>query len=683
MNFLVSGVVLIGFFALSACGGGNTPSSTSYTIGGTISGLIGAVVLQNNGADDLLLSGDGEFGFVARLSDGADYSITVQSHPSGQACSVSNGIGTLSGHDVTSVAVNCGPAAPLLTMTPRSIKIFRFAWTDVVGEAEYRLFENLDGTSGYAEIATISADTEMYDREVFLPTHINASYLLQACGDNGCVDSAPVNLNGDITDAVGYIKASNSGAGDVFGREIVISGDGNTLAVSAVGEDSSAKGINGNQADEDAPQSGAVYIFTKDNNVWVQQAYVKASNAETYDWFGSRVALSGDGNTLAVSASGEDSSATGINGDQTNGHPIEDGNGDNDPDNKCCWSDSITNSGAVYIFVRSNETWAQQAYVKASNTNYLHSFGESIALSDNGDTLAVGNSFEGSSAVGINGDQADISVFGSGAVYVFSRESGIWGQQAYIKASRSEEYMRFGISVALSADGDTLSVGAPDDLSNLTDHSSGTVYIFTRSDENWNQQAFVKASNAEVADWFGASVDLSADGNTLAVGALWESSDAVGINGDQANNNAEQSGAVYIFLRNADSWEQQAYIKASNTEAFDGFGGSIDLSVDGNTLAVNAYEASNAIGINGNQDSNEAFGSGAVYLFTRDSSMWTQRAYIKASNTEEGDNFGSVALSADGNSLAISAVEEDSNATGINGDQADNSAINSGAVYLY
>ncbi|MCC6303276.1 MAG: integrin, partial [Gammaproteobacteria bacterium] len=543
---------------------------------------------------------------------------------------------------------------------------------------------NLDGTSGYAEIATILVDTEVYEREVFLPTHINASYLLQACNDNGCVDSNFVSLNDDLSGAIGYIKASNPGAEDLLGIAIAISGDGNTLAVGAVGEDSSATGINGEQADEEAPQSGAVYIFAKDNNVWVQQAYVKASNAETYDWFGSHVALSGDGGTLAVTASGEDGNAVGINGDQTNGHPTEDGDGNYDPSNKCCWSDSTTtNSGAVYIFVRSDETWIQQAYIKASNTDYFDAFGESIALSSDGNTLVVGNSYESSGAVGINGDQSDNSVFGSGAVYVFSRESGVWSQQAYIKASRSEEYMRFGLSVALSSDGNTLSVGAPDDLSNLTDHSSGTVYIFTRSNEVWNQQAFVKASNAEMADWFGGSVALSADGSTLAVGALRESSDSVGINGDQTNNNAEQSGAVYIFVRNGESWGQQAYVKASNAEAFDGFGGIIALSADGNTLAISAYEASSAVGINGDQDSNDAIGGGAVYLFVRDGSIWSQRAYIKASNTEERDGFGSIALSADGNTLAVAAVEEDSNAVGINGDQTDNSVINSGAVYLY
>ena len=95
-------------------------------------------------------------------------------------------------------------------------------------------------------------------------------------------------------------------------------------------------------------------------------------------------------------------------------------------------------------------------------------------------------------------------------------------------------------------------------------------------------------------------------------------------------------------------------------------------------------EDSNATGVNGNQADNSASDSGAVYVFTRSGSSWSQQAYVKASNTEANDNFGiSVALSADGNTLAVGAYGEDSNATGINGNQADNSASSSGAVYVY
>ena len=102
-------------------------------------------------------------------------------------------------------------------------------------------------------------------------------------------------------------------------------------------------------------------------------------------------------------------------------------------------------------------------------------------------------------------------------------------------------------------------------------------------------------------------------------------------------------------------------------------------------MAVGAHEEdSSATGINSDQSNNLTYESGAVYVFTRSDGTWTQQAYVKASNADAGDRFGySVALAADGNTLAVGAYEESSSATGINGDQSNNSASSSGAVYLY
>jgi hypothetical protein len=316
-------------------------------------------------------------------------------------------------------------------------------------------------------------------------------------------------------------------------------------------------------------------------------------------------------------------------------------------------------------------------------------------LSANGNTLAVGAYGEASNATSVNGNQADDSAPFSGAVYVFVRSLSNWTQQAYLKASNTGDADNFGYSVSLSADGNTLAVGAAGERSNATgvngnqaDNSavsSGAVYTFVRSGSTWTQQAYLKASNTDGADFFGVSVALSADGNTLAVGAYGEDSNATGVNGNQADNSAGASGAVYVFVRSGSNWTQQAYMKASNTGVFDVFGVSVALSADGNTLAVGAsLEDSNATGVNGNQADNSAINSGAVYVFVRSGSSWTQKAYLKASNTGDGDTFGnSVALSADGNTLAVGAYLEDSNATGVNGNQADNSVVQSGAVYLY
>src|SRR3989454_9894418 len=164
------------------------------------------------------------------------------------------------------------------------------------------------------------------------------------------------------------------------------------------------------------------------------------------------------------------------------------------------------------------------------------------------------------------------------------------------------------------------------------------------------QAAYIKASNTEMGDHFGNGgtleghgVALSGDGNTLAVGAPYESSGAKGSNGNQNDNSIYSAGAVYVFVRRNNAWSQQAYIKASNAGQSDKFGFVVSLSQDGNTLAVSAPgEGSAAKGINGDQKDDSIPEAGAVYVFTRTGNNWTQQAYIKASNTGEpgvGDQF--------------------------------------------
>ncbi len=489
-----------------------------------------------------------------------------------------------------------------------------------------------------------------------------------------CAFGALCSAGSCIYDPIAYVKASNTGSSDQFSYSVALSADGNTLAVGALVEDSNATGIDGNQSDNSTNGAGAVYVFTRNGGVWSQQAYIKASNPGANDNFGNSVALSADGNTLAVGAAGEASNATGIDGNQND--------------------DSAPTAGAVYVFTRSGGVWSQQAYVKASNAGSFDGFGFSVALSADGNTLAVGAYAEDGNATGINGNQNDTSL-DTGAVYVFTRSGGVWSQQAYVKASNTDSDDQFGWSVALSADGNTLAVGAYAEDSNATSingdqnnnsaNSAGAVYVFTRSGGVWSQQAYVKASNSGVNDQFGWSVALSADGNTLAVGAWLEDSNATGIDGNQSDNSAASSGAAYVFALSGGVWSQQAYVKASNTASGDFFGRSVALSADGNTLAVSAYqEDSNATGINGDQNDNSAGGAGAVYMLKRSGGVWSQQAYVKASNPGANDNFGnSVALSADGNTLAVGAIGEDSNATGVGGDQNDNSVGSAGAVYVY
>jgi hypothetical protein len=573
------------------------------------------------------------------------------------------------------------PAAPSLVMNI-ALKQLHFSWPSVTGATSYRLFANAGGASGFTQVGPDLAST-VTSHHVDVPVHfhdwVNARFRLEACNAGGCTGSnEATTTQSSALEAIGYFKSSNHEAGDnTF--SVAISADGARMAIGLPGEDSAASGIGGDQDDNSLNRAGAVVMYQRVDGEWSQESYIKASNPDASDSFGSSVALSADGNTLAVGASGESSNAVGIDGNQSN--------------------NTAASSGAAYIFVRdASGVWSQQAYIKASNTQASDFFGRSLALSEDGGTLAVGAQFESSDANGVNGDEGDNSASGAGAAYVFFREANAsWTQQAYLKAASSDAGDLFGIAIALSNDGDLLAVGAHADDSAATgiggdyqDNSlanSGAVYIFIRRLGVWQTSAYIKAPNSAAADYFGRALSLSGDGTVLAVGTTQEDSGATGVGGDQSNDAAQDSGAVYVYTQSSLIWSFQAYLKSSNSEAGDGFGNEVRLSADGNVLAVQAWlERSGATGINGNQLDNTAVETGAVYVFRRESPIapWVQRAYVKAPNAESGDRFGSaLALSADGMTLAATTSSEDSNATGIGGNQDDNSASGAGAAYVY
>lgn len=449
--------------------------------------------------------------------------------------------------------------------------------------------------------------------------------------------------SGWVPKSIAYIKSSNTSHDNEFGHGIALSGDGNTLAVGSGNESSGAKGVNGNQADRSALNSGAVYIYTRKGDAWAQQAYIKASNAHEGARFGSAIALSRDGNTMAVGAYLEDSGVSGINGDQAD--------------------HSKYGSGAVYIFTRSGAAWSQQAYLKASNPGEGHQFGFALSFNADATTLAVSAMQEGSKATGVNGNQADNSAPGAGAVYVFARTGAIWSQQAYLKPDGLGEF--FGYSVGLSRDGNTLAVGAPN-------AGAGDVYAFVRSGSAWTKQAHIKAPDEQNNESFGWSVAISADGDTIVAGST---------------DRGDSAGAARILVRNGDTWTQQARFKGSNTRKNDQFGVAIAISADGNTVAVGSHFSAGppaSKGINSDPEDDDVSGSGSVYLFTRSGTAWKQAAYVKAPNARISAEFGeSISLSSDAKTLAVGSLKESSAANGINGNQADTSAPNAGAAYVF
>ncbi|WP_343328035.1 FG-GAP repeat protein [Leptospira levettii] len=479
-----------------------------------------------------------------------------------------------------------------------------------------------------------------------------------------------------------YLKASNADANDGFGYSVDISGD--TIVVGAAGESSNQTTItNGNSAsaDNSATSSGAAYVFQRTGSTWAQEAYLKAPNTETTDFFGTAVAI--DGNTILVSAIQEDSNQITI----TNGPTASIDN-------------SASSSGAVYVFQRTGSTWVQQAYIKPPNAEANDQFG--ISLSISGDTIVVGAFNEASNQTTItNGTSASAnnSAAFAGAAYVFQRSGTSWAQQAYLKASNIEANDRFGTSVSIS--GDTIVVGSGFEDSNQTTitngatastdntaSASGAAYVYRRTGSTWAEEAYLKAPNADANDQFGNAVAI--DGDTIVVGAFSEASNQTAItNGTTASsdNSAALAGAAYVFQRTGSTWSHQAYLKPPNLGADDRFGNAV--AIEGNTILVSSiFEDNNQTTVtNGSMpnDDNSLSNSGAVYLFQRSGSTWVFRAYLKAPNADVDDRFGN-AISISGDTAVVGVNLEDSNQNTItNGPTAstNNSALTSGAAFVF
>mgnify|MGYP001212172590 CR=1 FL=1 len=320
-------------------------------------------------------------------------------------------------------------------------------------------------------------------------------------------------------------------------------GTAGTLAAGAIAEDSVATGMGGNQTDDSAAASGAVYVFSRIANRWTQQAYLKSGNSEAGDLFGYGVSLSADGTALAVAAYDEDGGGTGVD-------PAHD--------------NASSGTGAIYAFSRQGATWTQTGYLKGSRSQRNDALGYAVAISDDGRTIAGGTAEESCLNGGINPSNCDIDTFpeslaagSAGAAYVWVRNGDRWVEQAFIKAAHPDLEDWFAVRLALSGDGNALLVGAPMEDSvargvngREDDESagdSGAAFLFTRSGAAWSQRAYLKASNADEFDEFGSSVAISGDGRTMVVGARMESGGARTVNGNQNDNDAGQSGAAYLF----------------------------------------------------------------------------------------------------------------------------------------
>jgi hypothetical protein len=360
-----------------------------------------------------------------------------------------------------------------------------------------------------------------------------------------------------------------------FGTSVAVSADGNTAIVGGPSDEIKGKEM----------LVGAAWVFTRSGSVWTQQGpKLRGEPPNGEAQFGISVAISADGNTALIG---------GITAD------IE-----------------KATLGAAWVFIRSGSTWSQQGpELTGSDETGGGRFGRSVALSPDGNRALIGGNFD-------NGQR--------GAIWAFARTGSKWEQQgSKITALGELGEAQFGVSLAISADGNTAIVGGPFD-EGVKGSFKGAVWVYSRSGSSWSQQG-PKLTGSAISDSseLGTSVALSADGNTALAGAP----------GDGA------SGTAVPFVRSGVSWSQQAPPLTPN-DATSGaaFGSAVALSADGGTAVIG-----------GVMDKDATVPTGAAWEFTRSGSTWTQQGpkLLGAGELPESEFGAAVALSSDGRTALI------------------------------
>lgn len=310
---------------------------------------------------------------------------------------------------------------------------------------------------------------------------------------------------------------------------------------------------------------------------WTERARFAETHARAYDIFGTSVAVYGD---LAL---------VGVPRDDIQG----------------------TDSGTVYVYVRSGTSWNQEAILVASDGFDQDWFGYSLALEGNTAVVGAPRDHHVPGSVGSWGAH--------GSAYVFTRDGTTWTERAKLVASDAWWGYRYGFSVAIS--GDRILVGAP-----KKDHTAsevGGAYVYGRAGTTWTEHAILLSNEPQRDDHFGESVAI--DGGTLVVGAMQD----VLAPGTKGSPGGE--GSAHVFVETGTAWTHAALLTASTPKSLDRFG--VSVALEGDTLLVGA-------------DRSSGQGPGKAFVFGRAGTVWTQLAELQPPVVSTGERFGgAVALS--------------------------------------
>ncbi len=468
------------------------------------------------------------------------------------------------------------------------------------------------------------------------------------------------------------LTTENANTGDSFGQPVAV--DGDTIIVGSRSDDSACPGDIG-------CNSGAAYVFVRTSNDWVLRSKLGVGITAAGDQFGIGLAIDGDNAVVGANLDDDtnlnagaayvfdlqDSADCNDNGvpdecdldssfsDDCNTNAIpdecetdcnvngvpddcdlanltsDDCNADGIPD-ECgftpgtfidCNSNGVPdecdissggspdcNTNAIPDECDMIGLIVQQAKLVADDQIQSLTFGESVSIS--GDTAVIGTSSE---RVGPYNNV--------GAIYIFTRNDGVWTQQIKIPNPDPANNDAFGRSVGI--DGDTIVVGSSGDDNVGPSSSSGSAYIYVRSGDVWTQQAFLTADDEGSGDQFGFGVAI--DGDTVIIGAVTD--DAPALN----------SGSAYVFVRSGTLWTQQAKLAADDAGTQEFFGQVVAL--DGDTAIIGAPEVNTS--------------PGKAYVFVRSGSTWTQQDKLLADDGLNDDRFGS-SVSVEGDTAIVGAI---------------------------
>lgn len=522
---------------------------------------------------------------------------------------------TVNGRDTVIQVVTARPAQPSITspvtgsanIAPNNVSATSSAFASVGGSFAHASSDwELATDPGFTNIVK-STLNDARNKVTWETNGLQASttYYLRvrykATGEIYSDYSVPVSFTTNTTNAIN-IEEALIGAVDAVdyiyaGTSVSLSVDGSRLMMGA------PNGATGSVI------SGAVYIYSRENNRWTQEQKLQPPDPTENMNYGMLVAISRDGTRCVVGAPNANSGG-------------------------------VTGAGALYVYSRTGTIWTLEQRLQASDLAQNGRFGYSASLTSNGDRLIVG-------APGAT----DAGNIGGGAAYIFTRGGTNWTQESRQAAIGPIPDGMFGYSVDIAGDGLIAVAGFPNASGGGGPGYmyAGAFYSFTRAGSTWTRQAKIVSVDGVENTKLGMSIAISSDGTRVVVGAPLH-----------ASPNAT-SGAAYVFTRSVNDWVDEYKLPSQADIAGSQFGGAVDISDDGLRVTV---------GVPYYQLPGTTRKIGGYQNFTRKNNLWILENifYIDRSNLNVDPRYGvSVSLSGDGYRLAVGAPYTNTGTTNARG----------------